>query len=208
MSKFAITLSEFNRIHQVIHGTIKQEGNPGKGCTFFACVGALILNQHFNIKARAVAGGFAMCVEPGKAVFFGRDKDGHIEWDSDGFHMWVQTDTHIIDFMSPIFHEAFAEAQQEMAVPRKMFQKQFREEAASLDALHKPGDFFTLPDADLTEQLIDHILERDINRDFIEIANAWYGKRRGPQVPTFRIGSNDGSRHTLTLPDTVARGSW
>ena len=30
MSTFLLPLAEFNRIHQVIHGTIKDEGNPGK----------------------------------------------------------------------------------------------------------------------------------------------------------------------------------
>lgn len=35
MSTFLLPLSEFNRIHQVIHGTIKDEGNPGKACTLF-----------------------------------------------------------------------------------------------------------------------------------------------------------------------------
>lgn len=113
MSNFLLPMSEFNRIHQVIHGTIKDEGNPGKGCTLFACIGALILSKHYKIPARAVAGGFAMCVEPEKNMFFGRDGGGVVEFDEDGFHMWVQTENYIIDFMSPLYHEAFQDVQRD-----------------------------------------------------------------------------------------------
>jgi hypothetical protein len=130
-------MSDFNRIHQVIHGTIKDEGNPAKGCTLFACIGALILNKHYKIPARAVAGGFAICVEPEKNMFFGRDGGGTVEFDEDGFHMWVQTETHIIDFMSPLYEEAFQDVKQNVGVPRRMFQKRLADEAPSLGRVDK-----------------------------------------------------------------------
>ncbi len=44
MTKFILPLGEFNRIHQLIHGAIRAEGDPGRACTLFACIGALILN--------------------------------------------------------------------------------------------------------------------------------------------------------------------
>lgn len=208
MSKFLLPMPEFNRIHQVIHGTIKDEGNPGKACTLFSCIGALILNNHYKIPARAVAGAFAMCVEPEKNMFFGRDGGGVVEYDRDAFHMWVQTETHIIDFMSPLFHEAFAEVQQDVTIPRRMFQKRIADEAPSLNDLYKPGDYYTMPDEALSEQLIDHILERPLNTDIIQIADTWFGSRRGKQKPTMAIGGTDISIRHLTLPNTVARGAW
>lgn len=208
MSKFLLPMSEFNRIHQVVHGTIKDEGNPGKACTLFACIGALILNKHYKIPARAVAGGFAMCVEPENSMFFGRDGGGVIEFDEEGFHMWVQTETHIIDFMSPLYQEAFQDVQQDIVIPRKMFQKCVTDEAASLDDLNKAGDFYVMPDPDLSERLIDSILTRPINTDIIHIANKWFGSRRGRQKPSMTIGSNDGMVRKLKLPNTLARGAW
>ncbi|MEL7738170.1 DUF2026 family protein [Citromicrobium bathyomarinum] len=208
MSKFLFPMADFNRIHQVIHGTIKDEGNPGKACTFFACVGALILNKHYKISARPVAGGFAMCVEAEKNLFFGRDGHGVVEFDEDGFHMWVQTETHIIDFMSPLYQEAFRDVQQDITIPRRMFQKRAADEAANLDSLRKPGDFFTMPDPDLSERLIDHVLRRPLNTDFIQIAETWFGTRRGKQRPFLSIGSNDGIVRELELPSTLAREAW
>jgi hypothetical protein len=205
-------MSEFNRIHQVIHGTIKDEGNPGKGCTLFACIGALILSKHYKIPARAVAGGFAMCVEPEKNMFFGRDGDsdggGVVEFDEDGFHMWVQTENYIIDFMSPLYHEAFQDVQRDVVIPRRMFQKRIKDEAENLDVLNRAGDFYTMPDPDLSERLIDSILERPLNTDIIHIAETWFGTRRGKQKPSLTIGSNDGIVRELTLPNTLARGAW
>lgn len=208
MSKFLFSMADFNRIHQVIHGSIMEEGNPGKACTLFACIGALLLNKHYKIPARAIAGGFAMCVEPEKNIFFGRDGGGTVEFDENGFHMWVQTETHVIDFMSPLYDEAFRDVQDEVIIPRRMFQKRVTEESPNLDTLNKSGDFYTMPDLELTEQLIDRILERPLNTDIIQIAEAWFGARRGKQKPSMRVGSNDGIVRELTLPATVARGAW
>ena len=208
MSNFLFPMAEFNRIHQVIHGTIRDEGSPGKACTLFACIGALILTKHYKIKARAVAGGFAMCVGSEKNMFFGRDGGGVVEFDEDGFHMWVQTETHIFDFMSPLYQEAFHGVEQDVVIPRRMFQKRVADEAANLDALNKPGDFYTMPDPDLSERLIDRILERPLNTDIIQIADTWFGRRRGRQRPSLTIRSNDGIVRELTLPNTLARGAW
>jgi hypothetical protein len=208
MSNFILPMSDFNRIHQVIHGTINDEGNPGKACTLFACIGALILKKHYKIPAQAVAGGFAMCVEPDKNMFFGRDGGGIFEIDEDGFHMWVQTETHVIDFMSPLYQEAFQDVQQESVIPRRMFQKRLLDEAASLDHLNTAGDFYSMPHPDLSERLIDRILERPINTDIIHIADTWFGARRRKQKPSLTIGSNDGLVRELRLPNTLARGAW
>ena len=162
MQNFVLPMPAFNRIHQIIHGTIKEEGNPAKACTLFACIGALILNKHYKIPARAVAGGFALCVEPERNMLFGRDGGGTVEFDEDGFHMWVQTEAHVIDFMSPLYRESFEDTQQDVYIPRRMFQKRFSDEASSLDDLSTNGDFYTMPDPDLSERLLERILERPI----------------------------------------------
>ena len=105
-----------------------------------------------------------MCVEPEKNLIFGRDAGGRVEMDSDAFHMWIQTPTHIIDFMSPLYQEAFAEAQSETTIPRKMFQKRHEAEAASLGDLNGPGDFYVMPNTNLTEQLKTHLLREACDR--------------------------------------------
>ncbi len=209
MSKFPLTLSEYNRVHQVIHGVVRAEGTAEKACTFFSIVGTYLLKKHFGMKARAVAGGFALCVEEGsRCLFYGKDAGGRFSWGDDAFHMWIQTETHIIDFMAPIYAESFAEAKPDITIPRKMFQKPISEDKQSLDELVTAGDFMVFPDPELSDQLIDHFLGRAVNTDLLGIADTWFGSRRGKQQPTLPIGSNDGIVHQLTLPATIARSPW
>lgn len=204
-----MTLKEYNRIYQVGDGVLQAVTRSEKACIFFACFGAMVLNKHYKIPARAVAGGFAICIndEP-QVAFFGQRGDGRVVTSADGFHMWVQTETHIIDFMAPIFPEAFADADQPLRVPRRMFQRARASEAESLNALNAPGDYFTLPDAELTEMLIDRFLNRAMDTDLLLAADQWFGDRRKDQQKSMVLGDSAGAPHTLTLPSTVATGAW
>jgi hypothetical protein len=52
----------------------------------------MVLNKHFKIPARAIAGGFALCVNEAPQVpYFGQMVEGHLVTSAEGFHMWVQT---------------------------------------------------------------------------------------------------------------------
>jgi Protein of unknown function (DUF2026) len=202
-------MAEYNRIHQIVHGAIKGEGHVERGCTFFALVGSYLLNKHYDINASAVAGGFALCVADGpKCIFYGKNEGGTFNWGDDGFHMWVQTEGHIIDFMAPIYAESFAIAQPDIVIPRKMFQKRREDDKQSLDDLVSAGDYMTFPDPDLSAELIARFLSRPANTDLLKVAEAWFGRRRGTQRPTIRMGSNDGIIRNLTLPTTIARSPW
>lgn len=209
MKKFLITLNEYNRIYQIARGVVEGVATAERSCIFFTSFGAYILSKHYKIPARAVAGGFALCIsdEP-KVAFFGKDEGGRISWASDGFHMWVQTQTHIIDFMTPIFPETFAGAMPGTVIPRKMLQRPIATEATSLDGLQAMGDFITLPDPDLTESLIDNFLKRPANTDLLLIAERWFGSPRAKQPESFAMMNDLGEVHKLTLPPSVAAGSW
>lgn len=170
MGRFLIPLSDYNRIHQVIHGVANAFGGAAKGCIFFATCGAYMLEKHYKIAARPVGGGFALRVNDNEVAFFGEDKGDRIVTSADGFHMWVQTETHLIDFMTPIFPESFAA--QNLTVPRLMFQRPIASEAAGLDAMEQPGDFFTFPDPKLTHELLTKFMSRASSGDLVEVADA------------------------------------
>ena len=207
MTRYVIPLSDYNRVHQVAHGVSRAFGGSEKGCIFFACVGALILTKQYRIKCSAVAGAFAFCAnDTPEMAFFGESQGSTILSSEDGFHMWVQTETHIIDFMAPIFPEAFAD--KGLTVPRKMFQRPLSTEAASLDAMAAPGDFYAMPNLELTDRLLDRFLSRPSSGDLLQVAETWFGHRRKPQVKTLEMGDSAGDRYTLTIPDTVARSAW
>lgn len=209
LSHFLMPMSEYNRIHQVAHGVLKDVGRVEKACKFFACFGAMVLSKHYKIPARAVAGGFALCIDTTPEVaFFGQAENGRLSTSPDGFHMWVQTETHIVDFMAPIFPEAFADAGLTSTIPRRMLQRPMTTEAQSLNEVNTPGAFFTLPDPDMTETMIDEFLGRAQNTDLLMIADSWYGSRRGRQKRAMTMQDNLGEKVELRLPATTATGAW
>jgi hypothetical protein len=209
VSRFIMPISEYNRIHQVAHGVLKDIGRVEKACKFFACFGAMVLNKHYKIPARVVAGGFALCIDSKPEVaFFGHAENGRISSSPDGFHMWVQTATHVIDFMAPFFPEAFADAGLTTAIPRKMLQRPLTTEAKSLDALNTPGSYYTLPDPDMTEAMIGEFLSRAQNADLLLIADGWYGGQRRRQKPVQMIRDDLGEIIELRLPSIAATEAW
>lgn len=212
MGKFLLPLSEYNRVYQVAHGVLQgvPEANAEKACLFFAAVGGYVLNQCYKIRARIVGGAFCLCVGDGggEIATFGNLEDGQLVSRPDAFHVWLQTDTHIIDFMAPIYREAFADHPKSADLPRKMMQRRLNEEAPDLDALVHIGDFRYYPDGALTEKLLDGFLAKRVNEDLIKIAMAWYGKRRAKQAPTFAMRDEEGRMTRLSLAANVATGSW
>lgn len=211
MSKFILPLSEYNRIYQVAHGVL--QGVPGitaeKSCIFFAAFGGYILNQQYKIAARIVGGAFGFCLSDANEVaFFGKVENNQVVSGSEAFHMWLQTENHVIDFMAPIYREAFADRPTQTILPRKMMQRRFNEEAASLDELTRAGDFHYFPDPDLTDKLLDNFLGRQMNADLIDVAVAWYGNRHAKQAPTFVMSDEKGRMTRLSLATNVATGAW
>lgn len=209
MSKFLIPLADYNRIYQVAHGVLQHIATAERACVFFAAFGAYVLNEHYNIPARVVAGALGLCTsDVPEVAFFGKIENRRLLSGSDAFHMWVQTKTHVIDFMAPIFPETFAHQHPQAAVPRKMFQRRMTEDVGGPAALKKVGDFTGYPDPVLTQELVDHFFDRPHNGDLLRVAIAWYGNRRAKQAPTFAMQNDEGRVYELVLPTTVATGAW
>lgn len=208
MPRFLLPLSEYNRVYQVAHGVLMgvPEASAEKACLFFASFGGYVLNQRYKIKARVVGGAFTLCTGKGDVAAFGRIEDGQLQSGPDAFHMWLQTETHLIDFMAPIYREAFD--RQDPSFPRQMMQRQLKDEAPNPEALKQPGDFRYYPNPELTEQLLDRFLARRVNADLLQVAIAWYGSHRSKQAPSFAMRDEKGAVSRLLLPATTALGSW
>ncbi|WP_085850678.1 DUF2026 family protein [Pacificibacter marinus] len=209
MKKFLMPLADYNRIYSVTHGVLRDVASVERACIFFAVFGSYILNKHYKIAAKPVAGAFAICVNDSSEVaFFGTKNGTQIDSDESGFHVWIQTKDHIIDFMSPIFREAFSEAGMKCEIPRLMLQKRLTDEVQMADDLLRPGDIFTLPDLEMSEQIVDHFLEKPSNRDLLHVAERWFGRRSSKQALNMSMQDDLGEIIKLHLPRTVARGSW
>lgn len=208
MSKFVLPLSDYNRIYQVVHGVLQGRDDIRNVSALFAIVGALVLKQHYGILARPVAGGFALCVEPGKNLILGRDAEGKVEYDADVFHMWVETRTHILDFSAPTYPEMAQAAGFGVTVPCKMFQKKVEEEAPQIETMYGLGDFVAYPDHQLSEKLLDGLTRDPAYAESIKLATQWFGRRRQKQMTDITYIGGDGAEHSLSLPNTQVRGSW
>lgn len=209
MKKSPLTLGEYNRIHQITRGVLRNVVEAERSCISFATFGAYVLQEHYQIPALPVAGNFGLCVGEGPSlILFGKGDHGRIVSESDGFHMWVQTPTHIIDFMAPIFREAAGTLLGGTVVPRKMLQRQISTQATSPNRVKTTGDFFTLPDPKLTKRLLANFVSVPANQDLLMIADEWFASSHLKQQQTFAMTNELGEVYRLSLPNSVATGAW
>ena len=206
--KLQLTLPEYNRIYEIIYSVLEGRANTPFACMFFAAAGALILNKHYKIQARAVAGAFLLCTDPAPTVIsIAKNEDGMVTSDRDGFHMWVQTETHVIDFMAPIFNEAITGKGYPGTVLRKMFQRPLSSEAESIDELHVPGNYFTMPSIELTDELVESLFDRPANVDLLSIVDRWF-KKYPKKLDDLSLLNDLGEVHKLTLSAPRISGAW
>lgn len=203
-----LTLPEYHRIYEVIYSVLEGRANTPFACMFFATIGAFILSDHYKIAARPVAGAFFLCVDPEPfGISFAKNEDGMISSDLDGFHMWVQTQTHVIDFMAPIFNESIEGKGYPKTVPRKMFQRPLSVEAQSIDELRIPGDYFTLPNIELTNERVQTFMDRPTYMDLLGAANSWF-KKYPKKMDDLSLLDDLGKIHPLKLSAPAVSGAW
>ena len=206
--KLQLTLPEYGRIYEVIYSVLEGRANTPFACMFFDAAGALILNKHYKIPARAVAGAFLLCTDSTPSILsIAKNEGGIVSSDSDGFHMWVQTETHVIDLIAPIFNESVRAKGHSGTVPRKMFQKSLSEEAESIAHMHSPGDFYTMPNSELTAELINSLLDRPTNVDLLNAVDRWF-KKYPKKLGDLSLLNDLGEVHKLTLRAPRISGAW
>lgn len=187
---------------------LEGRANTPFACMFFAAAGALMLNKHYRISARAVAGASLLCTDPAPPVIsIAKNDDGMVTSDREGVHMWVQNETHVIDFMAPIFNEAVKGKGYPGTVPRKMFQRPLSTEAESIEQLRVPGDYFAIPDVEPTSELIDWLFDRSANVDLLNAVDRWF-KKYPKKLDELSLINDFGKIYKLTLRAPVISGAW
>lgn len=200
-----LSADEYERIFQVIHAVLDTRANTPHACWFFAIAGSFILNKYHEIPARPVAGAFVICVDEAPSVIsIGKNEGRNISWDKDNFHMWIQTKSHVIDFMAPIFRES---VQSRLDVPRRMFQRSLDSESTSLEDISMPGDFYTMPDPDLTKEFINDFMENAGKVDLLQAIDVWY-KPYPQQLKKMALLDNHGKQEPLEIVAPRVQGAW
>lgn len=205
-----LSAAEYERIYRVLHATLDPIARTHVACLAFAVGGAALLNKHHGIEAAAVAGAAVYYVDTRRnfAATFGHFVNHRLASSPKHFHCWIETKSHAIDFMAPIFRESMASAGHPFAVPRRMFQRALSAMATSLDDLGNEGDFALQPDRSMTARLIDDFFEREDRVDWLTACLNWY--RPLPlALPLMKLRDSDGSERVITLDDApMIEGAW
>lgn len=209
-----LSFKDYQRTFRVLMSVVagmREEGigrDPGRSCVFFSYAGALILNKHYGIQSVPVAGGALIRIdseEPGMVISFGQREGKNVASSRTAFHTWIVcANMWLIDFLAPIFQEAIKASHQ---VPRRMFQKRLSDAAPSPDHLAKAGDFFLMPNLDLSRDIYKSFRTPAFN-DLANVCLSWHRPFGEPIEPTLAIASDDGREFTLELSKMLLDGCW
>jgi hypothetical protein len=200
-----LTADEYERICQVIHAVLEGCVKTPRACMFFAIAGSLILSKHHGIDSRPVAGAFILCVDETPSVIsVGKNERNTVSWDKNNFHMWVQMEHYVIDFIAPIFRESL---QGNLDVPRRMFQRRHDTERSSVADIAVPGDFYTLPDPELSNYFVDEFMARPNHVDLLLAMDVWYKPHPTPLAKMALLG-NFGKVEPLKIVAPAVHGVW
>ncbi len=204
-----IALPDYQRIYQVAYSVLETSGIAvtHRACIFFASVGALLLRDHYKLRATISAGCMALMVDEAKAnvVLYGREENGLFVSDEEAFHAWVECDGWLVDFMAPILGESLLAEGRDWQVPRRMLQKPLQRRKHDPRAIQQLGEFFLHHDSDLAERLLDKQTVQ--SKDLVRTCQAWF--RRPPKrLPALMLADTHGPTRRLVLHAPSIDGVW
>ncbi|AZD23315.1 hypothetical protein C4K24_4020 [Pseudomonas chlororaphis subsp. aurantiaca] len=210
--ELAITIPEYNRIFQVIHSVSTAfDDRSGVSCLFYNTVGAFLLEKSLGVAARAVMGAAFFRVDDATNTIlcFGDcGEDGVIKGTQDGFHCWVETESHIIDFTAPMYRKYLTDLGGDIKLPRKMFQKRKELMAQSHENLNIEGDYFVESNPELSLELA---LKGARNPEMGDLADAclkWFKRPPKKIRSSLPLMSNHGQLIEIKLTGLSVLGAW
>lgn len=211
-----IPLADYQRLFRVMK-TVFDAGNiaPAHASILFSVAGAQLIEQLYKKKCQPVAGTalYRLGDDAGAVLTFTGEGGNQDDFSpGKGFHCWIVCGDWVIDFMAPLFREALQKTGFAGNCPRQMFQKPRAAMADSPLLMRKAGDFYMLPDVDLTRKTLQQFLGRDDVREAIGICLQWYRKppRDIPRKITIQYNNagEDGATAGMTLDGTTLGGIW
>lgn len=175
---------------------------------------AYILKKNLKIDACPVAGAAFYCVnssEKNDVISFAKIEENadeiSIESNETSFHCWVESGDWVIDFMTPLFGISPKEFGLSAPIPIRMFQKKKSEMKRSIH-LHNVGDYFILPNQELTNELLLENLARNDIKDLLEIASHWFKPATRRMLREMPIASNDGIVTIMKIKPILLNSKW
>jgi hypothetical protein len=206
-SNVLISQDEFERIFQVIHSVYNSiENNTEPNCLFYNLAGSFLLNYKYNIPAKPVIGGavFSLLENPRPKLLIGLLSET-LYSDKNHFHCWVETDSHIFDFTSPLYSWYFRKEGYKWTIPKKMFQKKYSDMNSDLS---KVGDFLLKPNRQLTAEIVKKGLNNKTVMDLINICIEWYTVFPQKIEPSMKIFDDQFIVKNIDLQNIKLTGYW
>lgn len=210
-----ITLPIYERIFKIVHSLHSTvQGYDGKpNCLFYNFAAAYILLHKLKVHAVPVCGAAAVKVLPNPVptLAMGQidDASGDFYSDGEGFHCWVMTAGHYLDFTAPLYGDYItAGGLAAPKVARMMFQKPKSAMANSLENVTRPGDFFFQGDMEMTQAYVAKIEVHAGVIDLVQACGEWFVKRTEPHRSTVTILDNQGAIIDVRLDEKSIVGVW
>jgi hypothetical protein len=211
-SRSPIPLRDYQRIFRVLKSVLDStDAKTEQTSVFFSMAGAFLVQQVYKKRCQPVAGAayYRLDDESGTVLSFADQDEKHDEHSSGkGFHCWVLCEGYIIDFMAPLFRESLHARGFPGNCSRKMFQKPLSAMMDSPLLMRKPGDFYMLPNVELTRKASEEFYASAEAKNLLNICMHWYKKPPKNVDRQLSIQSNDGKITHLTLSELSVTGSW
>lgn len=207
--RFVIPLRDYERIFRVAYSVLQGlDAHTGRACVFFAMVGAAILETFYKKRALIAAGAAFYRIDDTSAtvIAFGQLAEDRAISSHAAFHCWVQCDGVLLDFMAPIFENPLRLDGHTIALPPKMFQRQLAQMAPAPTSLLREGDFYVLPNVDLTRELFAQ--RKPSETDLVDVCLQWYQRPPKDIDTTMTIADDLGKRTQLTLQGPRIEAAW
>jgi hypothetical protein len=209
-AKLIIPFVDYSRIFRVMYSVLDGRAHTHRSCIFFAVAGAILLRQHYKVKALPVAGAAAYMVDAKASLVatFGKIEDDMLVATPEAFHCWVQCEEFAIDFMAPVFRENLQAAGISHSTPRKMFQLPLASMANTAEELTQDGAFSLFPNQERTQAMIQNFESTGSSGDLANVCTHWY--RRPPKriAETIDMADDLGKVTRLKLHGPEVAGVW
>lgn len=211
MKDLLIPQEDYHRIFCTIYSILLSDNaDIQHSCIPFSVVGAVILNEHYNINAKVCMGMAAYVVDGvNKNVLAFAEKvgDKHISSQC-GFHSWIESDDFVIDFTAPLFPNMVRDSTGQSLITPKMFQKKTASMADSTSQLEATGDFILSGNGDLTNEIMNTFASVPYNIDLINVCFSWYKKPPLKMLKVIPLSDGFGRIKNVPLQSFHICGSW
>ncbi|CUI27560.1 DUF2026 family protein [Cognatishimia activa] len=207
-----LSQEDFNLLSSATYGIVHHAGQPksrAESHFMISTLGIVVMKLAMEINCRRVVGNWRIRNNlSGGTYGIGSLKSSIGNTEDDDFHTWIETETHCIDLMSPMYPDVFAGTEHSSKVPSAMVQIPKEMDAKTIKQFEQGAVLFTEPDPSLTKSLIAQFAENDELDDLAQALLHWWPKLKQDSGSQLRFVHKDGRGLLIKPADYEASQSW